>query len=134
VTHRDYLENLWRTIDSGKVHLLDQYLADEYRRHSDEGLLSREQFAEALSALYAGFPDLRTTIHDVLSDGNRAAHRWSAVATHQGTYLGVPPTGPAVGAGGITISRFGADGRIVEDWSSWNRSSVLHTLGIIPIA
>jgi steroid delta-isomerase-like uncharacterized protein len=131
--HSDHLHALWRAVESGEMQLLEEYLSDDYRRHYDERVLSREEFASALSDLCAAFPDLRTTIHDVLSDGDRAASRWTVVGTHQGAYLGVPPTGRSIKVGGITISRFGADGRIVEDWASWNSVGVLHTLGIIPI-
>jgi predicted ester cyclase len=46
--------------------------------------------------------------------------------------MGVPPTHKRITATGITISRL-EGGRIVEEWASWNKVSVLHTLGIIPI-
>jgi steroid delta-isomerase-like uncharacterized protein len=133
MTHSDCLRALWQTVDRGDMHLLGTFLSDDYRRHSDEGTLSREEFASALADLYAALPDLGTTVHDVLSDHDRAASRWTAVGTHLAPYLGVPPTGRLVTIGGITISRFATDGRIAEDWASWNRVSVLHTLGIIPI-
>jgi predicted ester cyclase len=47
--------------------------------------------------------------------------------------MGVPPTHRPVTFGGITISRFDDDGRIVEDWASWDRVTVLHRLGIVPL-
>jgi steroid delta-isomerase-like uncharacterized protein len=133
MTHRERLEDMWRAIDRGHVEVMQQFFADDYVRRSEEGVLSRGEFAEALAALHAGFPDLESTIHDVVSEGNRAAWRWSARGTHQNAYMGVPPTHRSITFSGITISRFGDDGRIVEDWASWNRVSVLHCLGIVPL-
>jgi predicted ester cyclase len=46
--------------------------------------------------------------------------------------MGVPPTHKRVTAEGLTISRF-SDGRIAEEWASWNKVAVLHRLGIFPI-
>jgi steroid delta-isomerase-like uncharacterized protein len=133
MTHVDRLHALWRSIERGDTHLVEQFLSDDYLRHSDEGTLSRDEFVAVLRDWFGAFPDLHTTIHDVLCDGDRAASRWTVVGTHRGPYLGIPPTGRSVTIGGMTISRFAADGRIAEDWTSWNRLSVLHMLGIIPI-
>jgi steroid delta-isomerase-like uncharacterized protein len=133
VNHREHLEELWRVLDAGRVELIDRYFAEEYRRHSEEGTLTRDEFATSLAALHDAFPDIETTIHDVVVQESRAASRWSARGTHQGIYMGVPPTGKEMTAMGITISSFGPDGRLVEDWASWNHVSVLHALGIIPI-
>jgi predicted ester cyclase len=47
--------------------------------------------------------------------------------------MGVPPTYRSITFSGMTISRFDPDGRIAEDWASWNRVSVLHSLGIVPL-
>jgi steroid delta-isomerase-like uncharacterized protein len=134
MNHRERLEEVWRALDDGRVDLMDRYFAEDYWRHSEEGTLSRDEFATSLGALHDAFPDIESTIHDVIVQENRAACRWSARGTHQSLYLGVPPTGKEMTAMGITISAFGPDGRIVEDWASWNRVGVLHALGIIPIS
>lgn len=125
---------MWRALDDEqRLDQMDRYFSDAYIRHSQEGQMSREEFREALAALQAGFPDLRTRISDAVVEGNRVAYRWSAVGTHEGTYLGAPATHKEIEATGITIATFGGDGRIEEDWASWNKVSVLHPLGIIPI-
>jgi steroid delta-isomerase-like uncharacterized protein len=125
---------VWRTLDDeGRFEEMGRFFADDYVRHADEGDQSREEFRAGLEALRAAFPDLNSTVSDVLVDGDRAAYRWAATGTHQAPYLGAPATRRRVTASGITISRFDADGRILEDWASWNRTSVLHSLGIIPI-
>ena len=133
MTHRQRLEEIWVEIDRGRVDVMRHYFAADYVRHSDEGDLSREGFAEGLAALHAGFPDLESAIEDVISGADRAAWRWSAGGTHDGIYMGVPPTHRRVTFSGITISRFDDLGLICEDWASWNRVSVLHRMGILPL-
>jgi hypothetical protein len=44
----------------------------------------------------------------------------------------VPPTHQRIVATGITFAQV-RDGKLAEEWASWNKVSVLHNLGIIPI-
>lgn len=134
MSRRGALVEIWRTLDDDRrLDLMDRYFRSDYVRHSEEGDLSLSEFREALEGLQAGFPDLHTEIVDALEDGNRVAYRWRALGTHEGVYLGAPPTHKSIEASGITISTFDADGLIVEDWASWSKVSVLHALGIIPL-
>lgn len=134
MSHGDRLSELWRVLDDNRrLDLINRYFADDYVRHSEEGTMSRDDFRNALLALHTAFPDLRTRIQDVLEEGNRVAYRWQAVGTHKAPYLGAPPTNRVIEARGITITTFGEDGRIIEEWASWNKVSVLHALGVIPL-
>ncbi len=126
---------MWQALDDeNRLDRMDEFFSEEYRRHSDEGTMTREEFRESLARLHEGFPDLTAEVAEVVTDGSTVAYRWTVRGTHEGEYMGAPATGRRVEARGITISRFGEDGRIVEDQASWNRSSVLHQLGIIPIS
>ncbi|GER23183.1 hypothetical protein NCCP1664_16790 [Zafaria cholistanensis] len=111
---------------------LDTYYAPGFVRHGDKADYNRDQLREGLTRLYRGFPDLARTHSDVMVQGDRAAYRWEARGTHLGDYLGVRATRQAVLARGLVMCRF-ADGRIVEEWASWNKASLLHDLGIIPL-
>lgn len=131
---RELIAETWRVLDGERrLDAMERYFADDYVRHSSEGDYTRDGFRDVLAALHAGFPDLVSTIEDTVVEGDRIAYRWRSEGTHLGEYMGVPATGKRVTAAGIAISRIGADGRIAEDWASWNKVSVLHALGIIPI-
>jgi steroid delta-isomerase-like uncharacterized protein len=110
----------------------DAVLSPDYVRHSGETTMSREEFAATVDELMAAFPDLTMTIADAIEQGDRVAYRWESAGTHTGPYLGIPATNRRVVARGMTISRF-ADGRIAEDWTSWDKASVLESLGIIQL-
>ncbi|MBS1885867.1 MAG: ester cyclase [Actinobacteria bacterium] len=130
----EFIVRAWRVLDvERRLEAMPEFFAEDYVRHSSEGDYTRAEFGEILTALHAGFPDLESRTEETISEGDRVAYRWTTEGVHAGEYLGVPPTNRRVTATGITISRFGPDGRIVEDWASWNKASVLHTLGIIPL-
>jgi steroid delta-isomerase-like uncharacterized protein len=131
--NRQVILGLWETIDRDR-HLggIDRFIAGSYVRHSSEGDYSRDEFAQAIGDLHAGFPDLSSTTEETIAQGDKVAYRWTSVGTHLATYMSVPATHRQVTATGITISRL-EDGLIVEDWASWNKVNVLYELGIIPI-
>jgi steroid delta-isomerase-like uncharacterized protein len=126
--------DLWREVEEeGRLDAMDEYFAEDYVRHSEDGDASREEFKQIIDDLHTGFPDLTFEVLDLVEQDDRVAYRWRSTGTHDGPYLGVPATHRRVVASGITISRFDAEGRTAEDFASWNKVSVLHTLGIIPI-
>jgi predicted ester cyclase len=94
------------------------------------GLEEAKQFV--LGYLTA-FPDLHFTIEDMITEGDRIATRWSSRGTHTGMLQGIAPTGKQVTSSGITISRH-ANGKIVEEWVSWDNLGLLQQLGVIPSA
>ena len=51
--------------------------------------------------------------------------------THQGAFLGIPPTGKQVNVTGIDISRV-ASGKFVEHWQSADNLGLLQQLGVVP--
>lgn len=130
--NKDIVIEMWREVKSRGVDALLDYLAPDYIRHDAERDYSREEFVGILRERYVAFPDLVSDVSDVLAEGDRVAYRWASQGTHRGAYLGIPPTNRAVQAEGVTISRF-ENGKIVEDWASWNKNSVLHSLGILPV-
>jgi predicted ester cyclase len=47
-------------------------------------------------AFLTAFPDARLTLDDVISEGDKAAARFTIEATHRGEFLGIPPNGKRV--------------------------------------
>jgi steroid delta-isomerase-like uncharacterized protein len=76
-----------------------------------------------------GFPDIHQTIHDMIVEDDRVAHRWTTTGTHTGVFLGIKPTGKKVEIKGMTVSRFGPDGKIHEIWNFHDRLAFLEQLG-----
>jgi steroid delta-isomerase-like uncharacterized protein len=78
----------------------------------------------------AAFPDWRYTIEDTVAEGDRVAVRWTARGTHQGEFMGIPPTGKQSTLTGINIFRI-EDGRIGEYWHNFDMLGWLQQLGAI---
>jgi steroid delta-isomerase-like uncharacterized protein len=120
--------------DRGEVDAFDDLLSPDYRRRSsssDDGL-TREEFKASIVATRAAFPDLVTTIDEILEDGDRLAIRWHSKGQHDRSFLGVPATGRTVEVSGATFSRF-EGGVVVEEHVTWDPRALLTALGIIHV-
>ena len=60
-------------------------------------------------------PDVVVTEEDLIANDNTVVERSSAAATHQGEFMGTPPTGRRIRWTEIHIYRF-VDGKIAEHW------------------
>jgi predicted ester cyclase len=82
-------------------------------------------------AFFTAFPEQHVTVEDLIAEGDKVVSRYTFRATHQGEFMGVPPTGKGMTVSGIMISRF-AGGKWVEDWDSPDALSLMQQLGAIP--
>lgn len=78
------------------------------------------------------FPDLHVTVEDVIAEGDKVVARNTVTGTHQGQYLGLPPTGKRVAYSEIFIFRF-SDGRVAEISGVVDVFSQMRQLGAIQV-
>jgi predicted ester cyclase len=92
---------------------------------------TRGEFAEAgkgrIQELRSAFPDLATTIHPIVAEGDWVAHRMVHTGTHLGPFRGIPPTGHRVEFSSIAMNRF-HDGIVVENWGLHDIATLLEQI------
>ncbi len=86
---------------------------------------------EVFARLYRAFPDLHITVEDLIEEGGKVVGRHTVTGTHQGEYMGLPPTGKSVTYNEIFIIRF-VNGRVAETWGVVDVVSQMKQLGMIP--
>jgi steroid delta-isomerase-like uncharacterized protein len=75
--------------------------------------------------------DAAFTVEDLILQSDRACTRWTWTATHQGEFLGIAPTGKQVTMTGMTLFRFGDNGKITELWWQHDQLGLLQQLGAL---
>jgi predicted ester cyclase len=78
-----------------------------------------------------GFPDVVSTIEDLIAEGDKVVARWRSRATHRGEYMGIAPTGNRVEFTGISVYRIEA-GKIAESWNVEDKLSLMRQIGADP--
>ena len=78
----------------------------------------------------ASFPDRRTTIEDVIADGDRVAVRTTLRATNTGgvPWLNLPANGRKIEIESISVYRV-AGGKVVEHWGQNDAMALMIQLG-----
>ena len=80
-----------------------------------------------------GFPDVTSFIEDLIAEGDKVVARWRSRATHQGDYMGIPPTGKAVEFTGISFYRIEGD-KIAQSWNIEDQLGLMRQIGAVPEA
>lgn len=122
-----------QAFNQGNLAVVDEVMAPNHHTHiTIAGAPHGPQGLKLMIAIFrAAFPDLRCTVEDEIVVRNKFAVTWSIHGTHQGMFLGNPPTGRPVVVPGIIFAR-AENGRIVEDWILIDQIGLLQQLGIIP--
>ena len=116
-------------LNKGNLDVFEELCAPNFVKHAmpptpDYGIEGSKQ---SVIMLRTAFPDIKYTVEDIIEDGDKLAARWSAKGTHQGVFMGIPPTGKQVAFSGIEIIRI-ENGKAVEEWEELDRAGLMQQL------
>lgn len=120
--------------NEGNLDVVDELIAADAVEHEEfpglEGS-GREVAKQFITIIRSAFPDVRVQAHDMIAEGDRVAARITFTGTHQGEFLGIPPTGKQVEVSTIDIIRV-ANGKMVEHWGVTDNLTMMQQLGVVP--
>jgi steroid delta-isomerase-like uncharacterized protein len=93
----------------------------------------REGLHDFVKQVRSAFPDLETTVDDMLADGDEIAVRSTFRGTHQGDFMGIAATGKKVEVANYDFVRMEND-QAVEHWGTIDSAALMEQLGAVPAA
>ena len=90
-----------------------------------------EAIKEHVAGWITSFPDLRFSVEQMLSEGDRVMTQMLMEGTHQGAWLGIPASGKKMQIRMFTVHRV-VQRKIVEDWVLVESLCVFQQLGVVP--
>ena len=130
-----FVEELW---NGRRLDVADQIFSEDCVTHQlRSGALPEpahrgpQEMKEHVSGWLTSFPDLRFAIEQMIVERDRVVSQLVMEGTHQGTWMGIPPTGKRLQIRMITIHRI-ANGKIAEDWVLVESLGFFQQLGAIP--
>ena len=132
--HAATLRRFYDLLSNGDIEGFGALLADDFVEHEETPGLAptKDGVLEFFRMYRAAFPDLRMDPEDVLASGDKVVARVRATGTHQGEFMGMPPTGKNIDVQLIDILRFGDDGRAHEHWGVFDQMTMMQQLGVVP--
>jgi len=91
-----------------------------------------ETMRQVVMMLRTAFPDLHFTIEELVAEGDTVVGRVTMSGTHQGTLMGIAPTGRSVRQAQAHFVRF-RDGQGIEHRAVRDDLGMMQQLGVIPV-
>jgi predicted ester cyclase len=117
----------------GDLSVADEITAPDIVEHQDFGpdhAAGAEGVRAVITSLRRAFSDFHLQIEDIATSGDTVWARLTATGTHDGPFMGHPPTGRRMRATVFDVVRV-VDGRMVEHWGVPDRLGVLYQLEIV---
>src|SRR5262249_6394986 len=130
-----FVEELW---NARRLGVADQIFSEDCVTHQLRSGLPAEPvqrgpqaIREHVAGWLMSFPDLRFTIEQMIAEGDRVVSQLVMEGTHQGTWMGIWPTGKKLQIRMIVIHRI-ANSKIAEDWVLVESLGLFQQLGAVP--
>lgn len=123
-------EEVWT---DGDLEVIDEIFAEDFVLHDPTKpgeTQGRDDYRGYVETYHEAFGDLEYEVETVIAEDDTAALRYEATGTHDGTFMGLAPTGKTVSVSGMEMYRID-DGVIVEMWTSYDALGLLQELGIV---
>ena len=102
----------------GNLDLISSIYTQDYIGHFPGGqtVNGRDGIKSFVESHRISFPDWKEVVVETISEGDRVVSRYQSTGTHQGTFIGIPPTGIVVDVPETSVYRM-VDGQIAEQWA-----------------
>ena len=120
-------------MNKGNLKAIDELVADNFVDHyvPDPKMPGNKAgLNQMMTMMRTAFPDLQTTIDDMIAKGDKVWVYSTMRGTNKGEFMGMPATGKKIDVKGVDIVRF-VDGKAVEHWGLNDDYTMMQQLGVI---
>jgi steroid delta-isomerase-like uncharacterized protein len=120
-------------INAGNLDVIDELIADDFLEREEFPGISQDKdgVRQFFTIFRTAFPDMRMEAHEVVVDGDLACVRATFSGTHEGDFMGMPPSGKRFAVTGFDMVRI-RDGQVIEHWGVMDAMKMMQQLGAMP--
>jgi predicted ester cyclase len=121
-------------INTGNTDEIEKFIAPDYTevQEGKRNTIGIKGAKEHILGARQTYPDLKLTVDHQIGEGDWVATCITATGTHQGSWIGIKPTGKAVVYTGVNINKV-IDGKIIEHGGAANLLGPLLEIGAIRV-
>jgi steroid delta-isomerase-like uncharacterized protein len=130
---KDLLRRFYAEMSAGNLDAIDEVVVDSFIEHeSFPGIEpNKEGVRQFFQMFRSAFPDMKMEAHEIVGEGDLLCVRGTMSGTHQGEFMGMPPTGKRFEVEGFDMVRV-RDGQFTEHWGLFDTMTMMQQLGAIP--
>ncbi len=132
--HKLAMKKFERMINTNDEALSEELVASDaafYTPASPEPLYGGKGYLSVVKWMRGGFSDVQWKLEEMVAEGNVIAVRWQLTGTHDGEFLGVPPTGRKISCSIMNFYTFNAAGKITNDVAAEGMIGILRGIGAV---
>ena len=102
-----------------------------YTPASEKPLYGGAGYLSVVRWMRSGFSDVQWHLETMVAEGNVVAVHWTLTGTHDGEFLGIPPTGKKISCSIMNFYTFNDEGKIVSDLAAEGMIGILRGIGAV---
>jgi steroid delta-isomerase-like uncharacterized protein len=128
------MRGAYERINAGDLDGFAALLSEDFVEHEGGPGLppTREGTLAFFKMMQGAFPDMQMSVDDLIAGTSKTVARVTFTGTHQGDFMGVPPSGKRVDVQIIDIMRFDNAGLVCEHWGVADMMSLMQQIGAVP--
>ena len=133
-TNKRVMERFMEFINTASEILAGELIAPEAIFHVPgriEPMRGPVGYLAIIGMMREGFPDIQWTLEEIVAEGDKVAARFTMRGSHQGNFMGIPPTGNTIVVQAMNFYRL-SGGQIVEEYGQPDLLGLLQQIGVAP--
>ena len=130
--YRSFVEEI---INKYKINEMGKFIAEDFVDLTpppgidlEPGLAGMQKM---MGMFLSAFPDLHSTIDDLVAEGDKVVGLMTTTGTHKGDFMGIPATGKQINFKEIHTVRI-VNGKAIEHWGIAEDLKMMQQLGVVP--
>jgi steroid delta-isomerase-like uncharacterized protein len=128
-TNKALARQFYERLNAGDPTVIDDLISDDLVEHEPfPGLEANKEGVRMMFEMFrTAFPDVKFEVDDIIAEGDKVCVRARMTGTHQGEFMGMPPTGRTINVGIADFLRTD-NGKAVEHWSVTDTGAMMQQL------
>jgi steroid delta-isomerase-like uncharacterized protein len=133
-SNKEVMSHFYDEINAGNLGVIDEVVAEDVVEHDPTAPTpDRDGVRQFFTMARAAFPDMRFRVLQMVGEGDLVIAHALFEGTHEGDFMGMPPTHQHISVPCADIVRF-RDGRAIEHWGVTDTGAMMQQLGVAPAA
>lgn len=132
--NKETMKKFEKMINTADDKLAEELVASDaafYTPASPQPLYGGKGYLSVVHWMRESFSDVQWHITDMVADADKVAVKWDLTGTHDGNFMGVPPTNKKISVCVMNFYYFNKEGKVINDIAAEGMIGIMRGIGAI---